>query len=118
MKLEDLVQNPEVVDLSSEPHAPLPPKVRRVQELDAEGLTASFRAFAGDGSKDGPQHVDVTSSVSMYEHEDIPGKYHLLATLICTLQLGVELNLYGLHFIRNAILIAFSTRTCASILIH
>jgi hypothetical protein len=84
MKPEDLAQDPEVVDLSSEPHAPLPPKVRRVQELDAEGLTTTFRTFVGDGSRGGPQHVDVTSSASVYEHQDIPGKYYCLTALICT----------------------------------
>jgi hypothetical protein len=85
MKPEELVQDPEIVDLSSEPHAPLPPKVRRVQELDAEGLSTTFQAFAGDGSNSGPQHIDGTSSASVYEHEDIPGKYYCLMALICTI---------------------------------
>lgn len=80
MKPEHLVHDEEVVDLSSEPHAPLPPKIRLLREVDAEGLTVTFETFAGDFVVGGTQHMDAKSSVCVYKHEDIPGKYYRLKT--------------------------------------
>lgn len=72
MKLHDLDSDPGIVDLSSGLSADLSGKVRVVNEVESERLTASFRVFAGHDCQ--PQSPEETSLIPVYEHEDMPGK--------------------------------------------
>lgn len=75
MKLQHLDHDPEIIDLSRDLSADPKTKVRIVKELDADGLTATFRSFAGsDVALNGLESM-ATSSIPVYEHDDMPGRH-------------------------------------------
>jgi alkylated DNA repair protein alkB family protein 1 len=77
MKLQHLENDRHIVYLTRRMDT-LPDKVRIVRELNAEDLSEAFRGFAGSNE---PQHQGTTSSIAVYEHEDMPG--NTLLTLMC-----------------------------------
>ena len=94
MGLEQLNQDTEIIDMSSQETASLNNKVRVVKQHEAEQLTATFRAFAGQDMV--ALDPDLPSSMPVYEHEDMPGGTFfysasdvcifdaILSTLCCT----------------------------------
>jgi alkylated DNA repair protein alkB family protein 1 len=76
MKLKELDQDQEIVDLSSDASAASSSRVRVVREYAAENLTAAFRAFAGDDAD--LRGLDMSAAIPVYEHEDMPGKVFLV----------------------------------------
>jgi len=68
MKPQDLEHDAGIVDVGRIPSN----KMRIVKEWDREQLIATFRRFAGDSA--GPDPLPSTSSISAYEHEDMPGR--------------------------------------------
>lgn len=72
MKPHELEQDDKIIDLTGDLPAPLQSQIRVVAEWRREDVTAAFRAFGGEGACD--LDCDATSSVSVYEHEDMPGR--------------------------------------------
>jgi len=72
MKPRDLEHDSNIIDLSDDLPPSLQSRVRVVAEWRREYVAAALRAFSGEGARD--SHVDGTSSVSVYEHEDMPGR--------------------------------------------
>ena len=73
MKLQNLDRDREIIDLSRDLSADPNTKVRIVKELDVDGLTTTFRWFAGrDVALNG---LKSTSSIPVYEHVDMPGRH-------------------------------------------
>ncbi|KAH7397185.1 oxidoreductase [Pyrenochaeta sp. MPI-SDFR-AT-0127] len=79
MKLKELDQDQEIIDLSSDASAQSNSKVHVVKEWKGNDLTASFRSFAGQDED--LQDLNVPESVSAYEHEHMPGLY-IVPTLL------------------------------------
>ena len=72
MKLDDLEQDSTIIDLSSHPPTSLHGKVRIVTEWHREDVVAAFRAFGDEEIPD--LDSAATSSVPVYEHQDMPGR--------------------------------------------
>lgn len=82
MGLAQLHQDTEIIDISSQETASLNNKVRVVEQHEAEQLTATFRAFAGQDMV--ALDPDLPSSMPVYEHEDMPGgTFFYSASHIC-----------------------------------
>lgn len=69
IKSPDLERDPAIVDLERDIGPPLPSKLRIVDQLDTQRLTATFRRFGGDNAE--PAQA---SKIPVYEHEDMPGR--------------------------------------------
>lgn len=69
MSVKDLDADPDIVHLSRDLDANPTSKLHVIREVDADHLTASFRAFTGAaiGQETGPR-------IAVYEHEDMPGR--------------------------------------------
>jgi alkylated DNA repair protein alkB family protein 1 len=74
MKLKDLDQDPDIVDLPKDLPTSAKSKVRIVEEWRGQDLTATFRAFSG---QDGQVYTGLPSTIPVYEHEDMPGRIRL-----------------------------------------
>jgi hypothetical protein len=72
MKPHDLERDGNILDLSDDLPASLQDRVRVVAEWRREDVLTAFRAFSGEGARD--LDSAATSSVSVYEHEDMPGR--------------------------------------------
>jgi hypothetical protein len=79
MKSKALDQDQDIIDLSSDAAASSNSKVRVIKEYAAQDLTATFRAFAGEDAE--LEHIRLSSSIPVYEHEDMPGKALLIVFL-------------------------------------
>ncbi|KAF1829657.1 hypothetical protein BDW02DRAFT_509420 [Decorospora gaudefroyi] len=78
-KWKELGQDEDIVDLTNPKSASSNNKVHVVNEYTAEELATTFRAFAG--KDDDLEHVDLPTSILVYEHEDLPG-LHLVPSLL------------------------------------
>ena len=74
MALQQLNEDPGIIDMSSHATASSNSKVHVVKQHATEQLTATFRAFAGQELV--AQDLDLPSSTAVYEHEDMPGRIH------------------------------------------
>ncbi|KNG47879.1 oxidoreductase domain-containing protein [Stemphylium lycopersici] len=81
MKLNDLSKDQDIIDLSSSMSASSNSKMRVVREYAVEELTATFRAFAGEGAAADLGDMHIPASIPVYEHEDMPG-LHLIPSLL------------------------------------
>lgn len=71
MKLKELDQDPDIVDLPSSLHTSAKEQVRIVEEWSGHDLTAAFRAFSGQGEQTYPA---LPARIPIYEHVNMPGK--------------------------------------------
>jgi hypothetical protein len=71
IKLKDLDQDLDIVDLPASLHTSAKDKVRIVEEWSGDNLTAAFRAFSG---QDGQTYTTLPARIPVYEHADMPGK--------------------------------------------
>ena len=78
MKLSDLSQDREIVDLENGPSDLHKSNVSIIEELDPESLSNGFRGFAGRSAG----FEDFTSPKPVYEHSDMPGRKLDLASFI------------------------------------
>ncbi|KAF2624589.1 hypothetical protein BU25DRAFT_493563 [Macroventuria anomochaeta] len=78
MKLQDLDQDPDIVDLPKSLHTSAKDKVRIVEEWSGDDLTAAFRAFSG---QDGQTYAALPSRIPVYEHANLPG-LHVVPNLL------------------------------------
>ncbi|KAF2847511.1 oxidoreductase domain-containing protein [Plenodomus tracheiphilus IPT5] len=80
MKLKELDQDSDIVDLPQDGELPSNSKIRVVRQIQREELRTAFQAFAGD---DAPpfEDVDQLSTIRVYEHEDMPG-LHIIPSLL------------------------------------
>ncbi|KAJ4331023.1 hypothetical protein N0V95_009962, partial [Ascochyta clinopodiicola] len=69
MKLKDLDQDPDIVDLPNDAPTSAKDQVRIVEEWSGDDLTAAFRAFGG---QDGQTYAALPSRIPVYEHADMP----------------------------------------------
>jgi hypothetical protein len=97
MKLKELDQDQEIIDLSCDTSASSNGKVRVVKEYAAEDLIATFRAFAGEDAK--LEDIRVSSSTPVYEHENMPGTvFYLVSMIISSISLEPR-NYYFLYVV-------------------
>lgn len=71
MKLRDLDQDPDIVNLPKSLYTSAKDKVRIVEEWSGDDLTAAFRAFGG---QDEQTYPGLPAKIPVYEHGDMPGK--------------------------------------------
>ncbi|CAO2658319.1 Nn.00g060420.m01.CDS01 [Neocucurbitaria sp. VM-36] len=76
MKIKELDQDPDIIDLSSDGSGLPGNKIRVVKEWTRENLTSTFRTFAGHNGE-----FDLPPIIPVYEHEDIPG-LHVIPSLL------------------------------------
>jgi alkylated DNA repair protein alkB family protein 1 len=81
---QDLNQDPEFAHRETDASGARKGKVSIVGELESERLTAIFRSFAGSYTGD---ERPISSSVQVYEHKDMPGKYF---SFVCSLQIVAD----------------------------
>jgi alkylated DNA repair protein alkB family protein 1 len=74
----DLDTDEHIIHLTSASHASLPSNVHVVRELMVHDLMPVFRTFAASDMNVELQHHDSASTIAVYEHDDMPGKGHLL----------------------------------------
>ncbi|KAF2123551.1 oxidoreductase [Dothidotthia symphoricarpi CBS 119687] len=79
MKMKDLDQDVEIVDLSRHISTLLDSKVRVVKHLSMTDLMSAFQAFARQDLD--IESVETSSDVPVYEHEDMPG-LHIVPSLL------------------------------------
>jgi hypothetical protein len=72
IKLKELDQDQDIINLSSDASASSNSKVHVVRKYAAQDLTATFRAFAGEDET--IEDLDLPVSIPVYEHDDMPGK--------------------------------------------
>jgi alkylated DNA repair protein alkB family protein 1 len=77
-KPADLDTDEHIIHLSSASAASLPSNMHVVRELMAQDLVPVFRAFTASDTNMHLHHDGSASSIAVLEHDDMPGKAHLL----------------------------------------
>lgn len=75
MKPVDLALDKDIVHLTDEAHASLPPKVHAVRQFTITNVANAFRNFASQTSHGYPNYKESTAPITAYEHYDMPGRF-------------------------------------------
>ena len=74
MKPAELDADINILDLRPDSHTALPEKVHVVKELQIQDLNDTFRTFIGENAGLEGQFDSSSSTIAVYEHDDMPGK--------------------------------------------